>query len=118
MANDQIGELEGILGKQRAAHNQMRPEPMALRKDRIERAMRLLKEHSEDLCKVMSADFGNRSPSQSMLTDIVGTINFGKYCLKKMEHWAKDCPTRRELRGLPAPAPRTRGVTSAEITEK
>lgn len=95
MANDQTSELEGILGKQRAAHNQMRPEPMALRKDRIERAMRLLKEHSEDLCKVMSADFGNRSPSQSMLTDIVGTINFGKYCLKKMDHWAK--PEKRSV---------------------
>ncbi|WP_258319693.1 coniferyl aldehyde dehydrogenase [Qipengyuania flava] len=89
MADNRKMEMEAILRKQRAAHHQMRPEPMALRKDRIERAMKLLKDHGEDLCKVMAADFGNRSPHQSMITDIAGTVNFGKYCLKNMDKWAR-----------------------------
>ncbi|QKG71674.1 coniferyl aldehyde dehydrogenase [Erythrobacter mangrovi] len=89
MADDRKAEMEAVLRKQRAAHHQMRPEPMALRRDRIERAIRLLKTHAEDLCKVMSADFGSRSPHQSMITDIGGTVNFGKYCLKNMEKWAR-----------------------------
>ena len=89
MADDRTSEMEAVLRKQRAAHHQMRPEPMALRKDRIERAMTLLKKHGEDLCKVMAADFGNRSPHQSMITDIAGTVNFGKYCLKNMDKWAR-----------------------------
>ncbi|PNQ76553.1 coniferyl aldehyde dehydrogenase [Erythrobacter sp. SAORIC-644] len=81
--------MEAVLRKQRSAHHQMRPEPMNLRRDRIERAITLLKKHGDDLCKVMAADFGNRSPLQSMITDIAGTANFGKYCLKKMDKWAR-----------------------------
>ena len=89
MADDRTGDMETVLRKQRAAHHQMRPEPMGLRKNRIERAIKLLKDHADDLCTVMSADFGNRSPQQSMMTDIVGTVNFGKYCLKHMDRWAR-----------------------------
>jgi coniferyl-aldehyde dehydrogenase len=95
MADNKSTEMNDILRKQRSAHTQMRPEPMELRKDRIKRAMKLLKEHGDDLCKVMSADFGNRSPMQSMITDIAGTVNFGKYCLKHMDKWSK--PERRSV---------------------
>ncbi|MBT8426944.1 MAG: aldehyde dehydrogenase family protein, partial [Erythrobacter sp.] len=95
MADNKTIEMQDVLRKQHSAHTQMRPEPMDLRKDRIKRAMRLLTEHSEDLCKVMSADFGNRSPHQSMITDIAGTVNFGKYCLKKMDGWSK--PSKRSV---------------------
>ena len=89
MADDRTKEMEAVLRKQRAAHHQMRPEPMALRKDRVERAIKLLKDHGDDLCKVMAADFGNRSPHQSMITDIASTVNFGKYCLKNIDKWAR-----------------------------
>lgn len=92
---DPKNEMEAILRKQRAAHKQMRPEPLAMRRDRIERAISLLKTHGADLCKVMSADFGNRSPHQSMITDIAGTVGFGKYCLKNMERWSR--PNKRHV---------------------
>ncbi|MEH6683927.1 MAG: coniferyl aldehyde dehydrogenase [Qipengyuania sp.] len=95
MADDRKTEMEAVLRKQRAAHHQMRPEPMALRKDRIQRAMKLLTDHADDLCKVMAADFGNRSPHQSMITDIAGTVNFGKYCLKHMNKWSR--PEKRHV---------------------
>jgi len=95
MADDRKTEMEAVLRKQRAAHHQMRPEPMALRKDRIQRAMKLLTDHADDLCKVMAADFGNRSPHQSMITDIAGTVNFGKYCLKHMGKWSR--PEKRHV---------------------
>ena len=50
--------LEAVLRKQRAAHHQMRPEPLALRKDRIQRAMKLLTDHADDLCKDGSGNRG------------------------------------------------------------
>jgi coniferyl-aldehyde dehydrogenase len=62
---------------------------MAMRKDRIKRAMGLLKDHAESLCKAMSADFGNRAMEQSMLTDIAGTVGAGRHALKNMDKWAK-----------------------------
>ncbi len=89
MADDRKSEMEAVLRQQRAAHHAMRPEPMALRKDRIERAIKLLKDNSDELCKAMSADFGSRSPHQSMITDIAGTVSFGRYCLKHVDKWAK-----------------------------
>jgi coniferyl-aldehyde dehydrogenase len=82
-------ELQAILDTQRAAFTASRPEPLALRRDRIKRVIALLTDHSEVLCDAMSEDFGNRSPQQSMITDIVGTVNFAKYCLKNLDKWAK-----------------------------
>lgn len=95
MADNRQDELELILKAQRAAFTSARPERLEMRRDRIKRAMQLLEENAGDLCAAMSADFGNRSPYQSMMTDITGTVNFGKYCLKNLDDWAK--PDRRKV---------------------
>lgn len=95
MADDRQEELIALLKLQRDAFTASRPETLGLRKDRIKRAMSLLKDHAEDLCKAMSADFGNRSVSQSMITDIAGTIGAGKHALKNMDKWAR--PEKRPV---------------------
>lgn len=95
MAADQRMAMEDMLRKQRAVASRSRPEAMSARKDRLERAIKLLKVHADDLAKVMSADFGNRSPKQSMITDISSAVNFGKYCLKHVDGWTK--PQRRHV---------------------
>ena len=89
MADPRTDEMETILKAQRDAFTAARPEPLSVRRDRIERAIKLLVDHGEELCEAMNEDFGNRSRDQSMMTDIVGTINFGKYCLKNLSNWAK-----------------------------
>ncbi|MEM7779026.1 MAG: coniferyl aldehyde dehydrogenase [Pseudomonadota bacterium] len=89
MADDKRDELEKLLELQRAAFTASRPESMSMRKDRIKRAMALLKDHGEDFCKTMSADFGNRAMEQSLLTDIASTVGAGKHALKHMDKWAK-----------------------------
>ena len=89
MAEDRREEQEQLLKLQRDAFTASRPEPMSMRKDRIKRAMALLTEHSENLCKAMSADFGSRSMHQSQMTDITSTVNAGKHTLKNMDKWAK-----------------------------
>lgn len=89
MADDRRTEQEAILKLQRDAFTASRPEGMAIRKDRIKRAMALLRDKGEELCKAMSADFGNRAMEQSMLTDIAGTVGAGKHALKHMDKWAK-----------------------------
>ncbi len=89
MAENRTNELHALLQKQRSAFTAARPELLSVRRDRIERAMALLKEHGEELCQAMSADFGNRSPHQSMITDIAGTIGFGRYCLKHLSQWSR-----------------------------
>jgi coniferyl-aldehyde dehydrogenase len=93
MAQDQ--DMQSLLTLQQQAHIDARPEPMAKRRDRIERAIALLKDNADRFCEALSADFGNRSPAQSMMTDIASTVKFGRYCLKNMDGWAK--PDRRSV---------------------
>jgi coniferyl-aldehyde dehydrogenase len=95
MADDRREELEALLTRQRTAFTASRPEPMSQRKDRIRRAIALVKDHGEELCKAMSADFGNRSVHQSMLTDIAATVGAGNEALKNMDKWAK--PDKRKV---------------------
>lgn len=89
MAESRKPEMEALLRKQREAFTAARPEGLDVRRDRVRRAIALLKENGDALCKAMSADFGNRSAHQSMITDIGGTVNFGKYCLKHIDKWAR-----------------------------
>ena len=95
MAADKKAEMEAILKLQRDAFNAARPEEISVRKDRIKRAVALLKDHGEALCKAMSDDFGNRSVDQGMMTDIVSSVGFSKYCLKNIDKWAK--PEKRKV---------------------
>jgi len=88
-AIDQADRLQQILETQRAAFTASRPEPMSQRKDRIRRAIALVKDHGEEFAKAMSADFGNRSYAQSMLTDIAATVAAGNHALKNMDKWAR-----------------------------
>lgn len=89
MAESRKPEMEALLRKQRQAFTAARPEGLDVRRDRVRRAIALLKDNGDALCKAMSADFGNRSAHQSMITDIGGTVNFGKYCLKHIDKWAR-----------------------------
>jgi coniferyl-aldehyde dehydrogenase len=95
MADDRRAELEALLARQRAAFTASRPEPLSQRKDRIRRAMALVKEHGEEFAKAMSADFGNRSHAQSMLTDIAATVGAGSHALKHLDQWSK--PEKRKV---------------------
>jgi coniferyl-aldehyde dehydrogenase len=95
MADNKQNELEEILALQRASFTAARPEAAAIRRDRVKRAIALLVDNKEELAKAMSADFGSRSVPMSMLTDIMSTVNFGKYCLKHMDKWAK--PEKRKV---------------------
>ena len=89
MADDRKTEMEATLRKQREAFTAARPEPIAVRKDRIKRAMAMVSEHGEELARAMAADFGNRSVHQSMLTDIAATVGAGKHALKHVDGWAR-----------------------------
>ena len=78
-----------VLEAQRAAFVAARPEPLSIRRDRLERLKVLLKDNAEALCAAMSADFGNRSRDISMVSDIVAGVGFANYCLKNLSKWAR-----------------------------
>ena len=91
-------DLRALLEAQRAAFVAEMPVGLAVRKDRMQRAINLLVENGEALCTALSDDFGHRSREQSMLADIVGPIRTFKHAIKHVDRWA-----RNEKRSLDFP---------------
>lgn len=92
---DTVAAMEACLQAQRAAFMAELPVPAATRKDRLKRAIALLVDHGEAMCKAMSEDFGHRSREQSMITDVVGSINGLKHAIKNVDRWMK--PEKRRV---------------------
>ena len=88
-------DLDTMLQVQRAAFLADRPEALSKRRDRIERLIALLVDNGDALASAMSEDFGNRAWTQSMVTDVMATVNFAKYCLGNLKDWSK--PSKRKV---------------------
>ena len=84
-----IAAMMATLQRQREAFTIARPEPMAVRKDRLKRIIAMMKETGEEFARAISRDFGHRSHEQSLMTDIMPSVTAAKYCLKHMDAWAR-----------------------------
>ena len=74
--------------KQKAAFTAAMPEPLSVRRDRIDRAIALLIDHKDEFAKAVSADFGHRSTEQTLMTDIMPSVSAMKHAKKHFESWA------------------------------
>ena len=66
---------------------------LAVRRDRIDRAIGMLVDHRQALCEALSEDFSNRSHEQSAMLDIAATLEQLKHVRKHMARWMR--PQRR-----------------------
>lgn len=82
-------QMQAVLQKQKAAFTAALPEPMAVRRDRIDRAIALLIDYKDEFAKAVSADFGHRSTEQTLMTDIMPSVSAMKHAKKHFESWAK-----------------------------
>lgn len=94
----QIDDLHAILKAMQQRHIVAGPADSGLRRDRLLRAARMLREHRNDLVEAMRADFGHRSIYQSMAADIVTTLGMLDYAASHVQEWM-------QAETLPAPAP-------------
>ncbi|MET0252320.1 MAG: coniferyl aldehyde dehydrogenase [Novosphingobium sp.] len=94
----QGADMRALLDAQRRAFDAARPEPLAARRDRLDRCLGLMLDNLDPLCAAMSADFGNRSREQSLLSDLLPTVNLAKYCRRHFARWAR---TERRSAGFP-----------------
>ncbi len=90
MANTATANMQAILEKQRAAFTAALPEPMSVRRDRIDRALALLRDNKDAFAKAVSADFGHRSIEQTLMTDIMPSMGALKHAKKHFEAWSRD----------------------------
>ncbi|WP_374280479.1 coniferyl aldehyde dehydrogenase [Novosphingobium sp.] len=90
MSDTEIARLQPVLAKQRAAFTAALPEPMSVRRDRIDRAIALLVDHKDAFAKAVSADFGHRSIEQTLMSDVMPSVSALKHARKHFEAWSRD----------------------------
>jgi coniferyl-aldehyde dehydrogenase len=90
--------MRAILDAQRAAFNAEMPVAISVRKDRLRRAIALVKDNADRFCDALSEDFGHRSREQSMITDIAASIGPLRHAMKHIDGWA-----RRDQRSVQFP---------------
>jgi coniferyl-aldehyde dehydrogenase len=91
--------MQSILERQREDYLREGVVSAERRKDRLERAIGLLKTHQERLVDAMAADFGHRSHHQSLLTDVAGSIGPLRHAQKHLARWMR--PEKRKVGPFP-----------------
>ena len=87
--------MRNVLDAQRAAFMAELPVSIEVRRDRLNRAKAMVRDHAARFCDALSEDFGHRSRDQSMLTDIAGSIGPIDHALKHLAKWSR--PDKRAV---------------------
>ncbi len=90
MSEAEVSRMQQVLERQRAAFTAALPEPLSVRRDRIDRAIALLVDHKDAFAKAVSADFGHRSIEQTLMSDIMPSVGALKHSRKHFEAWSRD----------------------------
>lgn len=88
-------DMSHTLDIQRGAFLGDLPVSIAVRKDRLNRCIRMLVENSGRFSNALTADFGQRSHNVNLMFDVVAPIRQLKHALKNVERWSR--PERRKL---------------------
>ncbi len=92
-------EIQRVLELQRRSYLAEGVVSNAVRHDRIERAIQVLKTHEKKLVEAMNEDFGHRSEHQSLFTDIAGSIGPLRHAQKHLAKWNR--PEKRKAGPFP-----------------
>lgn len=84
-----------------------------VRRDRLERLERALVDNADALVRTIDDDFGGRSRQETMLADVVATLDGIRHARRHLSRWARPRPVRAHPGFWPSRAtvvPRPRGV--------
>jgi len=90
--------MQAILERQKAAHLRDGEASAALRIERIDRCIRLLRENRREIEEALNTDFGSRSREATAFTDIAGSIGPLQHARDNLAKWMR--PEKRK----PTPA--------------
>lgn len=93
-------DLNAILSSLKNAQLRHGPASVALRQDRLLRAVKLLKENQAQLIAAISADFGHRSAYQSLLADVASSISALQFAADHVEQWMEPEVTEAPAEGM------------------
>ena len=92
-------QMLALLDRQRAAYLAEGVVTEAVRRDRLERAAQLLLANEARLVAALRDDFGHRSETQSLLTDIASSMGPLRHAQKHLKRWMR--PEKRKVGPFP-----------------
>ncbi|WP_194291058.1 coniferyl aldehyde dehydrogenase [Nocardia aurantia] len=98
------GELTAILERQRRAFLQDGPPSAALRRDRIDRLLAMVLDHTDEFVEAMSRDFGTRSRTGTLFAEISGMLSAFEHTRSHLGRWMR--PAK------PGPLARLAGIST------
>ncbi|MFG6465258.1 coniferyl aldehyde dehydrogenase [Roseateles sp. BYS87W] len=94
--------LQLALTAQRRAFEAERMPSYAVRRDRLERLLKMTRQHGEALAAAMARDFGHRARQESLLADVFTVESGAKHALHRLRRWMKPRRVETPLHFLPA----------------
>ena len=91
--------MQGLLERQRSAYLKEGEVATATRKDRLDRAINVLKNNEQRFVDAMNEDFGHRSEHQSLFTDVAASIGPLRHAQANLARWRK--PEKRKVGPFP-----------------
>lgn len=92
-----IQRMEDTFERQRRAFAAKPFPSLAERKDKLKALRALLKRYQDRIAVAVSADFGNRSPAETKLVEVLGPILEINHALHSLRGWMKPQRRRTEL---------------------
>jgi coniferyl-aldehyde dehydrogenase len=88
-----LAHMQAVLAAQKAAQVRDGVPSAALRKDRINRAITLIVNNQARFVESLRSDFGARSPHETILMEVVGSLGALKHARDHLERWIR--PSKR-----------------------
>jgi coniferyl-aldehyde dehydrogenase len=84
-----ISPMRRVFDRMRAASRRETAPGYAKRADRLHRLARMTRRHAQDLIDAISADFGSRSPHETLIADLVAVDDAIRYASRHLRRWMR-----------------------------
>jgi coniferyl-aldehyde dehydrogenase len=99
---DQVfASMRDVLERQRTAFLSDMSPPLAVRRDRLTRLLRMTEAHADEIARAISEDFGHRSMHETRLADILLIIGGVKHARRSLAKWMRPRRMRTALHFQP-----------------
>lgn len=95
---DQRSEMLMLLDRQREAFRREGPPALSVRQNRIDRLLALLLDNTDAFTAAMNSDFGTRSRSASLFTEVIGVIPVIEHTRSHVAQWMRATKLLRAAR--------------------
>lgn len=94
--------LQTVFDNQMAEYNKERYQSYNVRLDNLQKLYRLIDSNSTEIAKALNKDFGCRSPQETEIAEIIGSLSSIRYQIKNLRRFMKPQSRRTSIWFMPA----------------